>query len=64
MVNLEEQLKLLVELQGLDTQILRIERDLESIPQELKKMDDAFEEKKSALKKSASYEAQRERDGP
>lgn len=52
MVNLEEQLKLLVELQGLDTQILKIERDLESIPQELKKMDDAFEEKKSSLRKS------------
>ena len=52
MIDLEEQLKLLVELQGLDTQILRIERDLESIPQELKKMDDAFEEKKSDLKKS------------
>jgi uncharacterized protein len=51
MINLEEQLKLLVELQGLDTQILRIERDLESMPQELKKMDDAFEEKKSGLKK-------------
>lgn len=51
MINLEEQLKLLVELQGLDTQIFRIERDLESIPQELKKMDDAFEEKKSNLKK-------------
>ena len=51
MLNLEEQLKLLVELQGLDTQIFRIERDLESIPQELKKMDDAFEEKKSDLKK-------------
>jgi len=52
MENLEEQLKLLVELQGVDTQILRIERDLESIPRELKKMDDAFEEKKSCLKKS------------
>ncbi len=52
MANLEEQLKLLVELQCLDTQILRIERELESIPQELKKMDDAFEEKKSNLKRS------------
>lgn len=52
MINLEEQLKLLIELQGLDTQILRIERDLESIPQELKEMDDAFEEKKGSLKKS------------
>jgi predicted nucleic acid-binding Zn-ribbon protein len=51
MINLEEQLKLLVEMQGLDTQLLRIERDLDSIPQELKKMDDAFEEKKSDLKK-------------
>jgi len=52
MINLEEQLKLLIELQGLDTQILRIERELESIPQALKKMDDAFEEKKSNLKRS------------
>ncbi len=52
MANLEEQLKLLVELQELDTQILRIERDLESIPLELKKINDAFEEKKSNLKKS------------
>ena len=51
MENLEEQLKLLVELQGLDTQILKIRRDLESIPQELKKMDYAFEDKKSDLKK-------------
>ena len=51
MENLEEQLKLLIELQGLDSQILKIERDLESIPQEFKKMDDAFEEKKSNLKK-------------
>lgn len=41
----------MVELQGLDTQIFRIEHDLESIPQELKNMDDAFEEKKSSLKK-------------
>jgi hypothetical protein len=52
MINLEEQLKVLIELQCLDTQILRIERDLESIPQELKKMDDAFEEKKDNLKRS------------
>jgi hypothetical protein len=52
MINLEEQLKVLVELQGLDTQIYKINRDLESIPQELKVMDDAFEDKKSNLKKS------------
>ena len=51
MVNLEEQIKLLVELQGLDTQILKIERDLEYIPEQLKRMDEAFEEKKSELKK-------------
>ncbi|MDD5496445.1 MAG: C4-type zinc ribbon domain-containing protein [Candidatus Omnitrophica bacterium] len=50
MINIEEQIKLLIELQGLDTQILRIERNLESIPEELKDMDDAFEAKKSNLK--------------
>lgn len=51
MVNLEDQVKLLVELQGLDTQILKIERDLGSIPEDIKRMDEAFEEKKANLKK-------------
>ncbi|MDP2929187.1 MAG: C4-type zinc ribbon domain-containing protein [Candidatus Omnitrophota bacterium] len=51
MANLEDQLKLLIELQGLDTQILKIERDLESIPEDIKRMDGAFEEKKANLKK-------------
>jgi len=51
MANLEDQVKSLVELQGLDTQILKIERDLESIPEDIKRMDEAFEEKKADLKK-------------
>ncbi len=51
MVNLEEQLKILVELQGLDTQILKIERDLESIPEEIKRAEEAFKEKAANLKK-------------
>lgn len=50
-INIEEQVKLLVELQGLDTQILKIERDLESIPEGLKSMEDAFKEKAGNLKK-------------
>jgi uncharacterized protein len=51
-VNFEEQLKLLVELQGLDTHILRIERDIGSIPEELKKIEDAYKAKSAGLKKA------------
>ena len=35
MVNLEEQVKLLIELQALDTQILRREKDLVEMPASL-----------------------------
>lgn len=41
----------MVEMQGLDTQIFRLKRDLESIPEEMKKMEDEFKEKTSNLKK-------------
>lgn len=51
MVNLEEQIKLLVELQGLDTQIFKLERDLAAIPDEIKEMDDNFKERAIELKK-------------
>lgn len=50
-VNLEEQLKLLVELQGLDSQIFKIQRELISIPEEIKRVEDEFEAKKANLKK-------------
>jgi predicted nucleic acid-binding Zn-ribbon protein len=50
MVNLEEQIKLLVELQGLDTQILRREKDLFEMPEDLKKLDDMFKSKMTNLK--------------
>ena len=50
MVNLEEQVKLLVELQGLDTQILRREKDLVDIPENLKRLDDTFKSKMTSLK--------------
>lgn len=50
MVNLEEQIKLLVELQGLDTQIFKLMKALESIPEEIRNMEEAFEEKMSTLK--------------
>jgi len=51
MVNLEEQIKLLVELQGLDAQIFKLAREFESIPEEMKMMDDEFKEKTNSLKK-------------
>ena len=50
-INLEEQVKLLVELQGLDSHIFRLEDELESIPETIKNMEGAFKEKSSDLKK-------------
>jgi hypothetical protein len=50
MVNLEEQVKLLVELQGIDTQIYKLKRDIEAIPEELKVIEDKFKEKTIGLK--------------
>lgn len=49
-VNIEEQVKLLVELQGLDTQIFRIERDIAAIPEDIKHLEDLFKDKTSNLK--------------
>lgn len=51
MENLEEQVKILVELQGFDSQIFRIEDQLESIPVAIKNSEDAFKEKSLNLKK-------------
>lgn len=51
MTNIEEQVKLLVELQGLDTQIFRLEDEMESIPATIKQMDENFKEKSNDLKK-------------
>ncbi|MDP3790586.1 MAG: C4-type zinc ribbon domain-containing protein [Candidatus Omnitrophota bacterium] len=50
MINLEEQIKLLVELQGLDTQIFRREKDLFDMPENLKKLDEEFKAKMAGLK--------------
>ncbi|MFA5146104.1 MAG: C4-type zinc ribbon domain-containing protein [Candidatus Omnitrophota bacterium] len=49
-INLEEQMKLLVELQALDTQILKMERELASIPDEIRNMDEEFKGKMDTLK--------------
>lgn len=49
-INLAEQLKLLVELQGLDTQIYKIQEEIDLIPQKIKEMDDLFGEKSVNLK--------------
>lgn len=51
MENLEEQIKLLAELQGLDTRIFRMEDDLDSIPERIKQKDEAFAGKSADLKK-------------
>ena len=51
MVNLEEQIKLLVELQGLDTHIFRLEDELESIPRKIKMKEEGFRERAANLKK-------------
>jgi len=50
MINIEEQIKLLVELQGLDTHIFKLENELESIPKELKELDEELKEKTDAVK--------------
>lgn len=49
--NLEEQIKLLIELQGLDTHIFKLEDELEAIPKRLEESDDHFKEKTANLKK-------------
>ena len=51
MENLKEQIKLLVELQGLDTQIFRLEDELEAIPETIKRREEEFGEKSANLKK-------------
>jgi len=50
MINLEEQIKLLVELQGLDSHIFKLEDALCEIPETIKSMEDEFKEKSVGLK--------------
>lgn len=50
MQNLEEQIKLLVELQYLDTHIFKLEDELESAPEQIKKIEDNFKDKAASLK--------------
>ncbi len=51
MINTEEQIKLLVELQNLDSKILKMEDELNSIPEKLLKLEGDFNEKSANLKK-------------
>ena len=51
MENLKEQIKLLVELQGLDTHIFKLEDELETIPEIIKTKEEEFKEKSANLKK-------------
>jgi len=50
-INFEEQVKLLVELQGLDAQIFRLQDELDFIPEKISQMDEAFNEKAANLKR-------------
>ncbi len=52
MENLKEQIGLLVELQGLDTQIFRMEDELAAIPETIKAREGEFKEKSASLKKA------------
>jgi predicted nucleic acid-binding Zn-ribbon protein len=51
MINAEEEIKLLVELQRLDSQILKIEDELNAIPERLSKLEHDFNDKSADLKK-------------
>ncbi len=51
MENIKEQIKLLIELQGIDTQIFHLEDELAAIPETIKSREDAFKEKSADLKK-------------
>jgi len=52
METLKDQIKLLVELQGLDTQIFRMEDDLAAIPETIKRREEEFKAKSASLKKA------------
>jgi len=51
MTHTEEQIKLLVELQGIDTNIRRMETEIESVPVVIKDMEEGFKSKTTNLKK-------------
>lgn len=51
MINLAEQIKILVELQGLDTHIFKLQDELDAIPEKIRAMDDSHNEKTASLKK-------------
>lgn len=64
-VNLKEQLKLLRELQKVDTLIYRLREEKNATPKEVEALREAFEQKKQslALKEKTYLEAQKEKKG-
>lgn len=50
-VNLEEQIKLLVELQELDTHLIKLTNEINAIPETIKELENSFKEKGDNLKK-------------
>jgi predicted nucleic acid-binding Zn-ribbon protein len=51
-VNLEEQIKLLIELQGIDTRIFKLQDDLDQIPVDIQKIEDEFTQVTADLKRA------------
>lgn len=51
-INLAEQIKILVELQGLDTHIFRLQDELAQIPVDIQKIEDEFKQVTADLKKA------------
>lgn len=67
-INLEEQIKLLIELQGLDTHIFKLEDELGSIPKRIQASDEEYKNKMDDLKRiEEEYKAlqvkKKQRDG-
>ena len=49
-INMKEQIQMLIELQGLDGEIFKRKRVIESVPGRLKQLDDELEKEKDTLK--------------
>ena len=48
--NMQDEIKKLIELQGLDTEMFETKRVLDGIPEKIKEFDELMESKKSSLK--------------
>lgn len=53
-INMEEQIKLLIELQGLDKEIFKIEKEIALAPHQIKELEDTFKRKEEEAKAADS----------